>query len=125
MKIKAEQAIIIDVALKACAKVGSLDKKVSHAIARNIHRLKPIMKEIRSAEEERIEDFALKNDNGEVKIVDGKYDFGAKFEDANAVYKDTMDREFEFDPFTIQRSENTDMLPPLAQAELFDIIIID
>jgi hypothetical protein len=125
MKIKIKKANEINAALKECAKVEKLDPKVSYAIARNINRLKDDMEKYEEDNFARIKAFAKRAPDGSILSRGGEIIFGINYDTAQEKYLELISKEMDFEPYTIERSEETDKLPPSAMAELLDLIIID
>ncbi len=125
MKIKIKKVIEIYNALLICSKTEKLDGKVSYAIARNINRLKKEVEQYTEDNEARHNAFAKKGPDGKLLTRGGEIVFGENYATAQEKYKELINREIEFEPYTIEKSDDTDILPPDGQAELLDIIILE
>jgi DUF4097 and DUF4098 domain-containing protein YvlB len=122
MKIK--DVLPIYNALLICGD-DKLDSSVKYCIARNIKKLKKHYEEFIEENQERIKCYGKKDEKGEFITVNNKYDFGDKIEEAEEKYQELLNKEIEFEPYTIKQSSNTDALPVAAQVELLDVIIIE
>lgn len=123
--ITTKQALEIYGALVISSKVEKLDGTVNYALARNMNKLKKINEQFHEDDTERIKAFVKKGPDGTFLTKNGQWVFGENQKIAEEKLKELMDKEIEFDPYTIKKSEHTDILPAIAQAELLDIIIIE
>jgi hypothetical protein len=123
--MKTSQADIIFGALIKCSKIENLDPSVNYCIARNINRLKNHMKQLGEDNIARVQSFAKKAPDGTVLTKGGDIIFGENLTVATEKYNELMNKEIDFEPYTIERSDLTDKLPANALSELLDIIIIE
>jgi hypothetical protein len=124
MKIK--DMLPLHAALTYVAAMTNLDKSLNYCVAKNLLRLKKAHAEFTEENNLRLQHYAEKDPvTQEPIVIEGKYNFGLHTGEANKKYKELVEREIEFEPYTILRSEETDKLPGVVQQELLEIIIID
>ena len=124
MKLKLEEAITINQALNIAAKSG-VKGKTNYAIAKNIKKLEPILKEFDSDNKIRIDSFATKGKDGNPVIIGNNIDFGDNLEEATKVYKELLSKEVEVEIYTVLESEEAHVIPANALAILLDVVIIE
>jgi hypothetical protein len=124
--MKVKDMLPLHAALTYVAGMTNLDKNVNYCVAKNLLRLKKIHSEFTEENNLRIDHFAEKDPvTNEPVINQGRYNFGSLTKEANEKYKELLEREFDFEPYKINRSEETDKLPAAVLQELLDVIIID
>lgn len=98
--------------------------EVNYCLARNFKRLKPGLDSFNESYDLLIKSFAEKDESGNPIIVNGAY----KISDVsgfNDKVSELLDEPFDFEPYKINRSDETDKLPAVVLTELLDIIIIE
>lgn len=124
--MKVKDMLPLHAALTYVAGMQNLDKNLNYCVAKNLLRLKKAHTEFNEENELRIKNYAEKDPvTKEPVIQHGKYNFGEHTEEANSKYKELTEREVSFEPYTIQRSEETDKLPGVVLQELLDVIILE
>lgn len=79
----------------------NLPARLSYAIGKNILKLEGEFKELESARHKLAEQYAKKDENGNLVIENGKYVFGDNEEIFDKEYKDLLDMEVEIDILTL------------------------
>lgn len=98
---------------------------INYAIAKNLLKLRPLIKGFNEENMIRINTLCKKNEKGGLIILNGQYDFGENSKVAEEKYEEILQTEVSFEPYTVCRSAETDKLPAAVQAELLGIIIIE
>jgi hypothetical protein len=73
----------------------------------------------------RLNSFAKKDLDGKFLSKGGVIVFGENSEVAAEKYLELLNKEIEFEPYTVEMCEDTKRLPADAQSELLDIIIVE
>jgi hypothetical protein len=124
--MKVKDILPLHAALTYAAGLTNLDKNINYCVAKNLLRLKKIHAEFNEENDLRIKTYAEKDPvTKEPLVQNGKYNFGAHTNEANEKYKEVLEREIHFEPYTMIRSEETDKLPGMILHELLEVIIID
>jgi hypothetical protein len=124
--MKVKDIIPLHAALTYAAGLTNLDKSINYCVAKNLLRLKKIHAEFNEENNLRLDTYAEKDPvTQEPLVVNGKYNFGEHTKEANQKYQEMIERDFPFEPYTIQRSEETDKLPGVVLQELLEVIILD
>lgn len=112
------------------------DPELYFVVAKNIKNLKNALKTFYEDNEIRVDSFCSKTADGKNKTIDGEFntetmkvdkmwDFGDNLEKAEAKYQELLNVKIEFEFVTIKTNTATKKIPPLIQAELLDVMIID
>lgn len=119
--MKVKNILKIHTLLLECS---NLTGKAAYVVARNLKSLKPIVEEFTENNKLRVLAFAKKDEEGQPIIIEGRYDFGDKAEEAGKEWETLLNKEVDFTPIITEYSAELESIPAGILTELLDIIFI-
>lgn len=104
--------------------LGQRDLAIWYPISKNMQKLKPIIQDYNDLKDVIVKKFAILDEEGKPKIVNGNYEFGEKLADATKALEVLNQEEISVELETISKAQiKDDKLPGSLLAILLDIIV--